>query len=97
MTGVSADLSNYILSGAVIVLGTIMWWSIRSWIKGVNKEISEMRDELRTVGNKNVGFEKDISRLDRQYDSVDKRMHDYSERIREIEQTQAACRNCPPK
>jgi chromosome segregation ATPase len=88
------NTSVWILSAVVSVLGAGMWWSIRTWIKGVNEEISKMRDELRTVGNKNVGFEKDINKLDREHESHDKRMHDYSERIRELEQKQASCRNC---
>jgi hypothetical protein len=88
------DIAVWILTGVVSVMGLILWWSIRGWIKGINEEISKMRDELRTVGNKNVGFEKDIARIDDINRSHDKRMHDYSERIRELEQNQARCRNC---
>lgn len=91
------EVSNWVLSGVVIVLGTILWWSIRSWIKGIQKEFAEMKEQLTIIGKQNVGFEKDINRLDRAYESHDKRMHDYSERLREVEHTQAACRNCNEK
>ena len=94
------DIAVWVLTGVITILVTAMWWSIRTWIKGVNHEISEMRKELTNVTNKNVGFEKDISRIDRFSDQLDKRtdsrMHDYSERLRGVEQTQAKCRNCTP-
>lgn len=93
----TAELSTWIQSLLIGTMGVILWWSIRSWIKGVNSQISEMRDELRTVGNKNIGFEKDIQRIDRDYVSHENRLHDHSERLREVEQKQAACRNCITK
>ncbi len=88
------DIAVWVLTGVVGAMGVALWWSIRNWIKSINEKITEIMSELKVVGNKNVGFEKDISRLDRLYESHDKRMHDYSERIRDIEQKQAACRNC---
>ena len=88
------DIAIWILTAVVGLLGGIMWWSIRVWVKGINDKIAEMMTELRVIGNKNVGFEKDISRIDNNYNSHDRRMHDYSERIRDLEQKQAKCRNC---
>lgn len=88
------DFSTWIQSLLIGAMGVILWWSIRSWIKGVNSQLSEMRDELRTVGNKNIGFEKDIQRIDRDYVGHENRLYDHSERLRTVEQTQAKCRNC---
>jgi hypothetical protein len=88
------DTATWILAAVVALLGVILWWSIRGWIKGVNSRIAEILSSLQVMGNKNIGFEKDIARLDRTSESFDKRMHDYSERIRTIETTQARCRNC---
>ncbi len=88
------ETATWILAAVVAVLGTVLWWSIRGWIKGVNTRIAEILSSLQVMGNKNIGFEKDISRLDKNIDSHDKRMHDYSERIRELEYNQAKCRNC---
>lgn len=91
------DIAVWALSGVVGVMAIVLWWSFRVWIKGINEKIAEMMTKLEVVGNKNIGFEKDISRLDRQYESHDRRMHDYSERLRELEQKQASCRNCTIK
>lgn len=91
------DIAVWILTSVVISLGMILWWSIRLWIKSINEKIAEMMKELKIVGNKNIGFEKDISRLDRSHDSHDKRMQDYSERIRDLERKQPARRNCTSK
>ena len=88
------DIAVWVLTGVVSVLITILWWSIRGWIKGVNTRIAEILSSLQVMGNKNVGFEKDIARLDRASESHDKRMHDYSERIRDLETKQAACKYC---
>jgi hypothetical protein len=90
------DIAIWIQSGLISIMVLILWWSIKGWIKGVNEKLSTMSEELRTLGNKNIGFEKDLGRLDRGNESFDKRMHDYSERLRSVEQTQARCRNCPP-
>lgn len=94
MTPFNDSTATWILTAVVAALGTVLWWSIRGWIKGVNTRITEILGSLQIMGNKNVGFEKDIARLDKSIDSHDKRMHDYSERIREMEVKQAKCRNC---
>ena len=79
------DIVIWVLTGVITVLGTILWWSIRFWIRTMSEKISEIMVDLKIIGNKNVGFEKDIARIDRNHESHDKRMHDYSERIRELE------------
>lgn len=88
-----ADLAVWVLTAVVAAMGTILWWSIRNWIRGVNEKIAEIMAELKVVGNKNIGFEKDISRLEKLIDSHDKRLQGHSERMHEIEQKQAGCRN----
>lgn len=88
------DIAVWALTAVVGGMGVVLWWSIRNWIKGINQKITEIMTELRVVGNKNVGFEKDIARLDRQHEDHSKRFHDYSERLREVEHVQAQCRNC---
>jgi hypothetical protein len=88
------DIAVWVLTGVVAAMGLILWWSIRAWVKGINRQIAEIMQELKVVGNKNIGFEKDIARIDRYYDEQNKRFHDYSERMRGVEQTQAKCRNC---
>jgi peptidoglycan hydrolase CwlO-like protein len=90
----NTNIAIWILSLVVGAFGVILWFSIRTWIEKINEKISEIMAELKVVGNKNVGFEKDISRLDKMAESHDKRMHDYSERIRDIEQKVASCPNC---
>lgn len=88
------DIAIWVLTAVVGVMAVILWWSFRIWIKGVTDKIAEMMTKLEVVGNKNIGFEKDIARMDANYQSHDKRMHDYSERMRDLEQKQASCRNC---
>jgi hypothetical protein len=87
------DVAIWILTAVVGALGMILWWSIRLWVKSITEKIAEMMAELKIVGKQNIGFEKDISRLDRSHDSHDKRMQDYSERIRNLELKQPARRN----
>lgn len=102
------DTATWILAAVVAALGVILWWSIRGWIKGVNDRIAEIMSSLQVMGNKNIGFEKDISRLDRTLEkevarldgahvSMDERMHDHSLRIRILEHQQAGCHNCTVK
>lgn len=83
-----SDLAGWIQSAIIGGMGAMLWWSIKGWMKGVNEKLTTMSDEIRTLGNKNIGFEKDICRIDRDYENHEKRLHDHSERIRKVEQQQ---------
>jgi chromosome segregation ATPase len=84
----------WILTGLVGVLIMGLWFSIKTWIKRINIRMDEIMNQLNIISKQNVGFEKDIMRMDNTLNSHDKRMHDYSDRIRELEYKQASCQNC---
>lgn len=91
------DIIIWILTGIVGALIIALWWSIRIWIQGINSRMDEMMSQLSQISKQNIGFEKDIMRLEKAINSHDERMRDYSIRIRDIENKQAGCRNCIAK
>jgi hypothetical protein len=91
------DIIIWILTGVVGVLLAGLWFSIKKWIDGINRRIDDMMAQLIMISKQNVGFEKDIMRLDKSQNSQDERMRDHSYRIRDVENKLAGCRNCTGK
>ena len=86
MTQQSSDIAVWILGGVVSILGAILWWSFRIWVKGIHDKFDSILSKLNIIEKQNVGFEKDIQHLAGQINSHDKRLHDHGERIRSLEQ-----------
>ena len=82
-----SDIAVWILGGVVTALGTLLWWSLRLWIKSIGLRFDKIMDKLVIIEKQNVGFEKDIHYLSSQISSHDKRLHDHGERLRDLEQT----------
>jgi hypothetical protein len=78
-------LTLAIIGGAAVVI----WWSFRTWIKGVNARFDLLISEIQDLSKSLVAQNGRIQTIEKSLGTHDVRLNDHAKRLRQLELKQA--------
>lgn len=82
-------LTLAVIGGGAVVI----WWSVRTWIKGVNSRFDTLISEMQTLSKTLVNSNARIASLENRIQSQEERLNNYAGRLRDVEIEQAVNSN----
>ena len=78
-------MKEWILTGLVMLLFTVSWFSIRSWVKRTNEQLELLVEKIEKLMENMVSHHERLNNVDRRIDDNARRLNDHSKRIRKLE------------
>jgi hypothetical protein len=79
------EVQNWILTGIVAFMLMVGWWSARTWIMTIIRELKELTRAVHELSKANIKQTAEIDNLTKRVDTSNDRLNDHSIRIKNLE------------